>query len=106
MLKVTISLNFCRFFPVIKEKILTLRLKELGTLSAALYIYLFSQEKTIRHVSVCPDPYFSNVGPFVGFLPGDLLPLSPFLPSSPQCISPAPIHTGLVLLVHLPPPSG
>ena len=40
----------------------------------------FPRLKTIRHVTVCPDPYFSNVGPFVGFLPGDLLPLPPLPP--------------------------
>ena len=40
----------------------------------------FTRLKTIRHVTVCPDPYFSNVGPFVGFLPGDLLPLPPLPP--------------------------
>ena len=49
--------------------------------------------KTVHHVTVCPDPYFSNVGPFVGFLPGDLFP-----PSSPTNVSPT--HTSLVL--HLP----
>ena len=51
-----------------------------GGSQAVDHLFFFSSKKIIYRVTVWPDRYFSNVGPFVGFLPGDLLPLPPLPP--------------------------
>ena len=50
-----------------------------GGSQAVDHLFFFSSKKIIYRVTVWPDRYFSNVGPFVGFLEGDLLPPSSFL---------------------------